>query len=167
MLTKAQQEYLLTIPEDKVVKIHPFDPKIPNIAKDIIDQVHSVKPDLEVLFMGASGLGISGQGDLDLYMLSSKKDFEKYLLDLTNVLGEPAIKGTSIKWQFEKDGHEIEIYLTDPTSPSMQKQVKVFEMLKNNPDLLKEYKELKESSDGLLFREYMKRKYEFYNRLLG
>lgn len=48
----------------------------------------------------------------------------------------------------------------------MKGQLKVFEMLKNSPELLKEYEQLKQACGGLPFREYQQRKYEFYNKIL-
>jgi len=49
----------------------------------------------------------------------------------------------------------------------MKRQIRVFEILKNNERLLKEYEELKENMNGKSFREYQKRKYEFYHKILG
>lgn len=166
MLTDKQERYLQTIPEDKVIRIKFFDSRLTNIAKEIIYQVHSIHPDLEVLFLGAAALGIPGQGDLDLYICSSRTDFDKYLPNLIKVFGEPTQKGESIKWEFERGGYEVELYLTDPSTSSMQEQIKIHDMLKNSSELLEEYKKLKESSDGKSFREYQRRKYEFYNSLL-
>lgn len=165
-LTEDQEKYLEKIPIDKKVKIVPFDPETPRIVDEIIGQVKNAVIDLEVKFMGASALGISGQGDIDLYILSPEKYFESYLPKLEEVFG-PRVSGISIiKWELMRDGHEIEMYLTDPSTPSMQEQIKVFETLKNNPSLLKEYEEIKTSTNGQSFREYMRRKYEFFNKIL-
>lgn len=57
--------------------------------------------------------------------------------------------------------------IADSESPSMKDQVRMFEILKNNSKLLKEYEQIKFASDGLSFREYMRRKYEFFNKVLG
>ena len=167
MLTQAQQRYIQTIPEEKTVKIYPYDPKLKDIAEEFIQKAHLGDPNLEVLFMGASGLGISGQGDIDLYALNPTRDLNKYSLRLTEQFGEPKSKSqTSIAWEFESEGHGVEFYLTDPNSPEMQEQIKIFKMLKDNPELLKEYEQLKQECDGLPFREYQRRKYEFYNKIL-
>jgi len=167
MLTPNQEKYLLTIPEDKVTKIFPFNPKSWQIAEKVIEHIHQVFPNLEVLFIGAAALGVSGQNDLDINILCPIEDFDKYCPGLTKIFGKPAVKGTSIKWSFTRGEYEIELYLTDPENPSFQEQVKVFNLLSDNPELLKEYEELKKACDGIAFREYQKRKYEFYNRILG
>lgn len=64
------------------------------------------------------------------------------------------------------DGFNVELYLTDPNTPQMQEQIRVYELLKNNPDLLEEYGRIKKSADGMSMREYQRQKYEFYNRIL-
>lgn len=167
MLTENQQKYLNRIPADKTVRIVPFDPKISGIVQEIKDKVKNAGINLEVNFIGASALGISGQGDIDLYILCPEKDFQIYLPKLEEIFGQKVQEISIIKWQFERGGHEIEMYLTDPTTPSMQEQIKVFEVLKNDPRLLKEYEKIKSSSDGLSFQEYMRRKYEFLNQILS
>src|SRR3989344_1100416 len=167
MLTENQEKYLQKISADKTVRIVSFDPKISGIVQEIKDKVTNAGINLEVKFMGASALGISGQGDIDLYIFCSEKDFQIYLPKLEEIFG-PKVQGiTIVKWQLEKEGHEVEMYLTDPNTPSMQEQIKVFEILKNDPLLLKEYEEIKSSADGQSFREYMKRKYEFFNKILS
>lgn len=166
MLTPNQEKYLLTIPENKRVKIFPYNPKVEIIAEEIIKKIHEIYPQLEVAHIGAAALEIAGQNDLDINILSKPKDYDKYLPGLTKLFGKPAIKGTSIKWSFDKEGFEIEVYLTDKESPELQEQLRIFNLLKNNPKLLAKYEELKKSCDGISFREYQKRKYEFYNRIL-
>lgn len=167
MLTEEQERYIQTIPEDKKVKIYPYSPKLKDIANEFIQKIRSIDPNLEIMFMGASGLGILGQGDIDLYILSPASEFKKYLPGLIEQFGEPRSKHeTSVAWQFERENHEVELYLTDPSSSAMKEQVKVFEILKNNPEILKAYEQLKQDSDGISFREYQRRKYEFYNKLL-
>jgi GrpB-like predicted nucleotidyltransferase (UPF0157 family) len=48
----------------------------------------------------------------------------------------------------------------------MQRQIRVFELLRDRPDLLVEYEKLKWQLKGQSFRIYQKAKYEFYNRIL-
>lgn len=167
MLTPAQEKYLLTIPEDKKVMVQKYDPRTSQIVEGIIQQIKLVEPNLEIKFMGASALGISGQGDLDIYVFSPRSEFDQHRENLEKVFGKPAINGTSVKWEFTKEGHNVELYITDPSDKALQEQVKIFEILKSNKDLLKEYEALKENAKDLSFREYQRRKYEFYNRLLN
>lgn len=167
MLTPNQQKYLLTIPEDKRAKINSFDPKVKETAEFLVQQIKSKLPDLEIFYGGASALGIAGQNDIDLNLLSVPEEYEKYLPSLIELFGQPAkSRPTLIKWKFEKNGFDVELYLTDRSSLALQEQIKTFKLLRDNPTYLKDYEQIKLSSDGLAFREYIRRKYEFFNRIL-
>ncbi|OGD06817.1 hypothetical protein A3H89_04700 [Candidatus Amesbacteria bacterium RIFCSPLOWO2_02_FULL_48_11] len=65
----------------------------------------------------------------------------------------------------------MELYLTDLGNEiyntSMKEQNDIFNILKTNPDILKEYEDLKISLNGQSFREYQRQKYKFYNRVLS
>ena len=167
MLTENQEKYLLKIPEDKKVKIFPYNPKAKEIVADIKRKILEEGIDLEVAHMGASALEISGQGDIDLYVLCKEEDFDAYTPRLEKLFGLRISDISIYKWQLNIDGFEIEMYLTDPKTPSMKEQIDVFEKLKNNKELLKEYELIKLSADNLSFKEYMRRKYEFFNRILA
>ena len=167
MLTKDEQDFLNKIPADKKANIYQFDTEIVNIAKNLTQSVNNTFPSLEVRHMGASALGISGQNDIDIYAFSDPKNFDKFLPELIKLFGEPLHRHeTFCEWKFKKEGFDIEFYLTAKDSETMQKQIKVFETLKNNSDLLKEYERLKESMNGKPFKEYQEKKYEFYHKML-
>jgi len=167
MFTPDEIDYLNKIPKSKIVKIYPYNPISVIIAKEIIASVKNIYPDLDVKHMGASALKISGQQDLDIYAFSTPADFRKYLPDLIKLFGKPLHKHeTFCEWKFQKDKFYIEFYLTAKDSPTMQKQIKVFEILNNNPDLLKEYEDLKSSMNGKSFKEYQEKKYRFYHKIL-
>ena len=168
MLSPDEEDFLSKIPSDKVVSVKPFDQKVHQISDEIIQNIHADLPELEVRHLGASALGISGQGDIDIYIFSKPEEFDKYIPQLERIFGSPkSRKFDSVAWKFEKDGHEIELYLTDPTSEPMRKQIKIFDILKSNKDLLTQYEKLKESMNGKSFKEYQRKKYEFYHRILG
>jgi GrpB-like predicted nucleotidyltransferase (UPF0157 family) len=167
MLTKEEIDFLNKIPADKKVRVYPFNPKVIKVTEDLIQSINNIYPDLEVKHMGASALEISGQNDIDIYAFSYPKDFGKFLPGLIKLFGEPLHQHeTFVEWKFKREGLDIEFYLTAKDSETMQKQIKVFETLKNNPDLLKEYERLKESMNGESFREYQEKKYEFYHKIL-
>ena len=167
MLTENQSRYLLTIPQEKLVEIKPFTAELKSTGDELLSQIHAAVPQLELHHMGASALGISGQGDLDIYIFSSSKDFEQHLPRLIQVFGEPTKHSeTSIKWDFERNGIPVEMYLTDPSSSAMLEQIKMFEALRDDEVLQKEYEALKESFSGRSFRDYQAAKYEFYNKVL-
>jgi len=168
MLTKGELDYLSKIPEGKKVFIKPFDPKAKKVGNLIVSKIKKELPDLEVLFMGAAALEIAGQNDIDIYALADPKDFNKYLPTFENLFGKLAkqgkyVKKTFIEWKFKKNGYEVEVYLTEPP----ERQIRVFEILKSNKKLLKEYEDLKVSFDRKSYKDYQKAKYEFYNRILS
>ena len=168
MLTNDEKDYLSKIPLQKKVKIRPFHQRIKDISNKLIKNIKAKYPDLKILHMGASGLGISGQGDIDIYAFSSPIDFPKYLPGIKNILGKPkSHKPDSVAWEFNQDGYDIEFYLTNPESGPMKRQMAVFKKLKQNKELLSKYEKLKEGMDGKSFKEYQKKKYEFYHRILG
>lgn len=163
MLTPGEIDYLNKIPNDKVIKIYPYNPKTTEIAQEIIKTIKQTYPNLVVKHMGASALKISGQNDIDIYTLSNSKDFDKYLSGLIKLFGEPLHKHkTFVEWKLKKSGFDVEFYLTEPP----KEHIKIFELLKSNPNLLKEYENLKESMNGKSFKEYQEKKYEFYHIIL-
>jgi len=168
MLTKDQKRYLEKIPASKRVKIYLFDKKVQKIAENIIQSVKEICPDLKVVHMGASALGIAGQKDLDIYAFSEPKDFNKYLPRLTKLFCKPKSKHeTFIEWNFTRSGCSVEFYLTDPDSESMKQQIAAFETLRKDKKLLNKYENLKMSMNGKSFKEYQRKKYEFFNKILA
>ncbi len=167
MLTKDELDYLSKIPKNQNVFIQPFDPKAKEVGDIVVSKVKKALPGLEVLFMGATALGIAGQNDIDIYILARPKDFSKYLPTLEKLFGKPKnIHKTFIEWSFTENSHQVEFYLTDLNAPSMQRQIKVFNTLRTNPRLLLEYEDLKLSFDRKSLRAYQRVKYEFYNKIL-
>lgn len=167
MLTESQIRYLETIPEAFLASVKPWDAKAAETAKKLIKKINTLTG-LEVFWSGALALGISGQNDIDLSILTNPKNFEKYLDRLISILGEPTKKGKeNILWRITKSGYRIDAYLGDQNSESIKLHKKIFELLNNDKNLLKEYELLKEEANGLSMKEYQKRKYEFYNRILA
>jgi GrpB-like predicted nucleotidyltransferase (UPF0157 family) len=150
----------------KTFHLQQWTPQVAKVAQSTINDIKSVAPELEVLFMGAAALGLPGKNDIDLDVLCNVEDVPKYTKELTKVLGKP--KETTDKltaWEFIKDGIEIDCILSDPTLSHVPKQKKRFEILKASPKLLEEYKRLKISCDGLPYKEYEKRKLAFFEKI--
>src|SRR5581483_8963321 len=128
----------------KIFRIQPWSPKLSLVAQSIIDEVHSVAPELEVLFMGAAALGLPGKNDIDLDILCDAKDVKSYTEKLNHVLTQPKETNQDLTaWKFDKDGFEVDIILSDPAVSHVHEQRQVFETLKTNPALLQAYKELR------------------------
>lgn len=167
MLSADEEDYINKIPNNKKVFIKPYDKSVGITANSIIKRLQNELPGLEIKHMGASALEISGQNDIDIYIFSKPNEFDKYIPIVERHYGKPeSAKYDSIAWKFVESGFDIELYLTDPTSNPMKKQIEVFEVLKKQSGLREEYEALKESLNGKSFKEYQKKKYEFYHRIL-
>ena len=167
MLSENQERYLETISDSAMVVMQPWDSKTELVAKKLMSDMRSAAPDLEVFHTGAAALKISGKNDLDFSILGVPEDFDNYLPALIKVLGEPQKRGwENVRWEIIRDGFPVDVHLTNKNSPGWKEHKKVFELLRDDPRLLGEYQILKERSNGMSLREYQRRKYEFYNKIL-
>jgi len=121
---------------------------------------------LIIHFGGASALGIAGQNDIDINVLATPEEYEKDSAIIEKIFGEPKRRGASIKWEFIKNGFDVELYLTNKNSPNLQDQIRVFEILSHNKELRDEYERTKLPYGPIDFKEYMRKKYEFFNKIL-
>lgn len=148
--------------------VKPFNPKGLEVANQIIAEIKAVEPNLEVVCIGSLPLKIAGQEDIDINAFCVKSEQEKHIENFKRLYGEPGRVGkSSICWGFVREGFSVDVWLTDPTSETTKAQLQVFNILKDNPELLKEYEEIKLSSKDLPYKQYQAKKYEFYNRILG
>lgn len=148
--------------------LYPWDSRGLKVAESIIADIKSRIPNYEVMFIGSMALKISGQKDIDLSVLCPAPEFNEPHKALEKLFGPPdRIRETHISWHFVKDDYEIGIYLTDPVESKVQEQMDIFNILKNDPKLLKEYESIKLAAKGLPYKDYQIAKYNFYNRVLG
>ena len=166
MIKESQEKYLSTLPDGKVIVIKPFDPKAKETAKQLIDQLKKTLPELEIHFGGAVALEIAGQNDIDINILSTPEDYDKYSPIIEKLFGKPLRRGTSVKWSFEKNGFDIELYLNNKNSLDFQDQMKVFEILSRDKELRDQYERVKMPFGLIDFKDYMRKKYEFFNKIL-
>lgn len=168
MLTEGQIKYLAKVPDDQKMVVKPFNPKGLEVANQIISEIKAVELDLEVICVGSVSLKIAGQEDIDINAFCIKIEQEKHLPNFKKLYGEPSRIGkASIGWDFKRDGYRVDVWLTDPTAETTKQQLKVFNILKEDPKLLKEYEQIKISAKDLPYKQYQIKKYEFYNRILG
>lgn len=168
MLTESQEKFLQTIPDSKITEIKPWDKKANDTALQLIEKIKVAVPELEIFYGGALALGIAGQNDIDITIKCPLANFEKSLPILENILGKPSkVSKRNIRWEpIYINGCETEVYMTDPNSPELQEQMRTFEILKNDKELRIAYEKLKQECNGIPYREYQRKKYEFYNKLL-
>ncbi len=166
MLTSDEQDYLNGLTEtqaNRIVHIQPYNRALADTAEAVIQRLQDQIPNTDIQFMGASALGISGQNDIDIYVLAPTPEHSKYFPVLDLLLG----KQDKHKWHWVENDYEVSVYLADPQTPTQKKQIDVFNTLKKTPGLLKEYEQLKSSMDGKTYKEYQTVKYEFYHKILS
>ncbi len=171
MITEAQEKYLASLPDGKIIEVKPFDPRVREEADKLIAEIKEVLPDVDLHFGGAAALGISGQNDIDITILYDLPVYDRYFSNLERLFGVPSRigispKNKSVKWEFKKDGFEVELYMTLKGSPAFEEQKKVFELLSQNKELRDEYEQTKLPYGLIDFKEYMRKKYEFFNKIL-
>ena len=171
MIKESQEKYLASLPDGKVIEVKPFDPRVKEAADKIIAQIKEALPDSFLHFGGAAALGIAGQNDIDISILYTPLEYDRYFSTIENLFGPPSRIGTSpknksVKWEFKQDGFDVELYISLKDSPASQEQIKVFEILSKNKELLDAYEQTKLPYGPIDFKEYMRKKYEFFNKIL-
>lgn len=167
MLTPDQEKYLETIPKDKKIFIQDFNPAVKIASDKVVVMIKAENPGWNVWPMGSSELGIAGQNDIDINIPINEDQVQEYLPKLEKIFGSPRQKEKlPMKWTFDQDGFEVELYLTNSNTKTFQEHLDVFTMLKEHPGLRERYEEIKKSANGGSFREYMKKKYELFNEIL-
>lgn len=107
---------------------------------------------------------LRGTCPIDIYVLSEPSKFGKRLPTLEKLFGKPkSTHDTFIEWSFTEIGYSIKLYLTEPP----ERQIRVYEILKSNKELLKENEDLKLKFSDKSFRDYQRAKYEFYSKILN
>jgi GrpB-like predicted nucleotidyltransferase (UPF0157 family) len=166
MIKESQEYYLSTLPDGKNIEVKPFDPRVQEVAKKILSELHVALPDLALHFGGAAALGISGQNDIDIMILCVPAEIDRRRITLEKLFGAPSRITKSVKWQFQRGGFDVELYMTDKDSDSTKDQIRIFELLSKNKNLRDAYEQTKLPYGMIDFKEYMRKKYTFFNKVL-
>ncbi len=169
MLSQKDIDWLNHLSDTNQVKIVPYNPKVKDIfANQKVEIEKILGQNVSVHHRGATSLGISGKGDIDIYIPVSSEEFDKYLDILKKHLGEPGshYHHERVRWNKESEGFEIEIFLMNESHQDWLKGVAFEDYLLNHPEDLEKYRKLKEEAGGVSTREYYRRKIEFINSIL-
>lgn len=170
MLTPEQEKWVNHLNTTGTVKIFPYDEKAPKKFERIKSQIQSaIGTKFEILHRGASGLGISGQKEIDIYIPMTPEQIEEYTVKMEAVFGKPksVYPNERTKFLAKIDGTTIEIMLTNKDHPSWINGEQFRDYLIENPEVLERYRKLKEECAGLNCQEYYRKKIEFINEILG
>lgn len=169
MLTDKQKKWLDHLSDSNFTKIKPFKSQVKSDFYDLKKQLQEiVGKDVDVTLKGSNSLGISGKGELDVYLPVPTGKFDRTLQKLINAYGEPGSHYPLERARFNRvvNNTEAEVFLINSDNESWA-QLNIFEnWLKSHPKDLKQYKELKANLAGKSTREYYTEKTAFFNLII-
>ncbi|KKR09877.1 MAG: hypothetical protein UT39_C0026G0002 [Candidatus Woesebacteria bacterium GW2011_GWA1_39_21] len=170
LLLQSPKDYLYSFIYigNETVKIKKFNPKHLVCANKLMQKIKKVCPDLTLYLIGSVALRIEGMGDIDLYASTPLDKFPQVSQCLTKLFGKPLkIRRRHIVWGFKYQHISTELELTDPDDKTLRTQLRLFNLLKNNPCYLQEYRTLKNNLNNHPQLDYVRKRMEFFNRILA
>lgn len=169
MLTPGQEKYLSTMDSERICKISPFDPEVLRTGQEIENNLNTILPkESIVIYIGSSVLGIAGENDIDISVVSKDGEFQNNFKVMKLHYGVPKEEKAEkeyVKWEFKMDGFPVELYLNGKMTSLLQEQINTHKILTNDENLRKEYESIKIGFDGKSWKDYMRVKMEFFNRI--
>src|SRR3989338_3658049 len=90
ILTSEQEIWLAHLDDTDAVQIYPADLQAHEKFKKIKRQIQSVVGEgIDIIHRGSTSLGISGQGELDIYIPVQAKNFDSMVNSIENLFGKP------------------------------------------------------------------------------
>lgn len=169
MLTAKQIRWINHLSDTDQIKIIPFNPKTKEHFEMQKKEIQAfLGEDIDVLLCGASGMEISGQGDLDVYIPVPLSRFNAILKKLKQQYGNPGslYPGERARFNRYQGDIKIEVFLINQNSEGWTQSLAFESYLGNHPEALEAYRKLKEDADGVSTKEYYRRKIEFINTIL-
>lgn len=168
-LTKDQEKWLNHLTDTDKVKIIPYDSRVKEVFKQQQKDVQSILgDDAIVLHKGASAWGISGKGDVDIYIPVAAEYFDHYFGKLKQAFGEPGnyYPKERVRWNKQVDDIEVEIFLVNQEATFWKESLLFWDYIETHPNMLDEYRRIKEKAGGRSIREYYTRKVIFINKIM-
>ncbi len=155
----------------KTVKIHRFDRAIFGAVKRVKAKLRKLLgKSVEIEHRGSTALGISGQGEVDLYLrVRGKKDFELAFEKLRKNFGWPGSyypDEPRARFNYNHKGVKFEIMLVLQNAVDEVEGRLFFNYLKQHKDILKRYEELKLKYALRSKYEYQIAKHKFITKIL-
>lgn len=170
MLTEQQKDWLNHLSDSHKVRIIPYDPRVKEIFKQQREEILTILgTDTVVLHKGASAWGISGKGDVDIYIPVSLQQFSNYFERLKKSLGEPGsfYQNERVRWNKKVENIEVEVFLVNQDADFWKESILFWNYMETHPDALEEYGKIKEEAEGTSTREYYTRKLMFINKIIS
>lgn len=170
MITKSQKNWLEHLSDSDKIIIKPYDPKSPEIFEEVKEKVIGCLGEkFKILHRGASYLKISGQDEIDIYVPVSRSLFDQTVSAMKQTFGEPRSLYPLKRARFRMTGYKkhIDVFVINKEDKSWIDSEEFTSYLLSKPQVLEEYRALKEFGNGLSVKAYYTRKNEFINRVLG
>jgi len=170
MLTPEQEKWINHLPDDNAVGIRCYDPHAREIFCRLEKRIRfEIGENIRIELRGSTKLGISGQGELDIYIPVPPDSFDRMLGRMENTLGAPGSIYSLRRARFVvySEGTKAEIFLINDKSDDWTRCLKFEGYLETHPEALAAYEKMKLGGNGLSTREYYRRKNEFINEILA
>jgi GrpB-like predicted nucleotidyltransferase (UPF0157 family) len=143
-----------------------YNPRAKIAAENLITKLKRITPEVYFYLIGSTGLEIDGVGDIDMFATTGD-DLKRISTKYQELMGKPSkARRSFIKWNFKHMGFNVEFFLCRPSYKRFQRQIQLYNLLKSNPDYLREYVSLKENISGYSAKEYVRQRMCFFNRIL-
>lgn len=169
MITPEQQQWLDHLSDTDTVQVVPYDTNAPRKFSQIKQRLReSLGDEFEIVHRGASALGISGQGELDVYIPTLPEAFVPTIELVAKKLGRPRSVYPFQRARFVTavERTKVEVFVINVQSQDWIDGLYFETFLKNHPTYLEDYRLLKEEAAGQSTREYYRRKLEFINDIV-
>ena len=169
MLTPTQEKWLEHLNDMDSVEIYPADSKAREKFLEIKRRIQSeLGEEVAIEHRGSTSLGISGQGELDVYIPVLLKQFDEIVGAVERIFGKPRSLYPLERARFVTylDKTKVELFVINEQSSGWIDCCRFQRYLKGHPDVLEAYRILKETGRGLSTQKYYRRKIEFINEVL-
>ena len=170
MITPEQERWLANQSDTDRVKIYPPDLKAGEKFEQIKKIIQSaLGENINVVHKGATSLGISGQGELDIYIPVLPEKFNFIVSSVENIFGKPRSLYPLERARFVTyvENTKAEVFVINEEGKGWINSSKFEEYVRQNPKTLNAYQKLKEEGEGLSTQKYYRRKIEFINDILA
>ena len=122
-----------------------------------------------VVHRGSTSLGISCQNEIDVYIPVAVEEFGEVLPLMEGLFGVPrnVLPLEKVRFATKVEGKNIDLFLINKEGEAWLSGIRFEEYVKQHPEVLEEYRQLKELMNGFDAKEFYKRKTEFIERTLN
>jgi len=168
-LMARSKKWFMKFSDVKKVDIAPFNPNHVVLAEAYIRKLQkTIGGNVEIEHRGATALGISGKGEIDLDVRAPSNRFDSILKKMMDhhFPEQGKIEHNRVRFNDKYRGIIIEIQLVRKGSVIDRDDTTVFNYLNDHPRTLKQYEKLKIKYSNTSKREYYVQKDKFYRRII-